>query len=71
MDAVVLDEDGRPVRGLARTDFTLVEDGRPQTIVGFEPRELAPVPETEPPSEEGRIATTEREAGPPGRRSRS
>ena len=39
-DVVVLDKDGRPVRGLTQQDFTLLEDGRPQTIVGFEAREL-------------------------------
>jgi VWFA-related protein len=41
-DVVVLDKQGRPVRGLAKEDFTLLEDGRPQTIVGFQARELAP-----------------------------
>jgi hypothetical protein len=39
-DVVVLDKEGRPVRGLTREDFTLLEDGRRQTIVGFEAREL-------------------------------
>jgi VWFA-related protein len=39
-DVVVLDKQGRPVRGLTKADFTLLEDGRPQTIVGFEAREL-------------------------------
>ena len=41
-DVVVLDKQGRPVTGLTRDDFTLLEDGRPQTIVGFEARELKP-----------------------------
>ena len=41
-DVVVLDKQGRPVRGLTKEDFTLFEDGRPQTIVGFQARELAP-----------------------------
>ena len=36
MDVVVLDERGEPVRGLAREDFRLFEDGRPQEIVSFE-----------------------------------
>src|SRR5260221_10068984 len=40
-DVVVLDKEGRPVRGLTKDDFTLLEDGRVQTIVGFEARELA------------------------------
>jgi VWFA-related protein len=51
-DVVVLDKQGRPVRGLAKEDFTLLEDGRPQTIVGFQARELAP-PGPEPPREVG------------------
>ena len=46
-DVVVLDKDGRPVRGLIREDFTLLEDGNPQAIVAFEARELAsPGPES-------------------------
>jgi len=40
-DVVVLDKDELPVRGLTREDFTLLEDGKPQTIVAFEARELA------------------------------
>jgi VWFA-related protein len=40
VDVVVLDNEGRPVRGLGKEDFTLLEDGRPQTIVGFQVREL-------------------------------
>jgi VWFA-related protein len=35
---VVLDAKGRPVTDLQRGDFTLLEDGRPQTIVGFQTR---------------------------------
>ena len=40
-DVVVLDKDGRPVRGLTQADFTLLEDGKSQAIVAFEARELA------------------------------
>jgi VWFA-related protein len=36
VDAVVLDRDGNAVAGLARGDFVVSEDGRPQEIVGFE-----------------------------------
>src|SRR5712691_1733906 len=40
VDAVVLDASGAPIRGLTRDDFTILEDGRPQTIVGFEARDV-------------------------------
>jgi VWFA-related protein len=40
VDVVVLDSSGQPVRDLARADFTVLEDGRPQAIVGFEARAL-------------------------------
>ncbi len=51
-DVVVLGKQGQPVRGLTREDFTLLEDGRPQTLVGFQARELAP-PGQQPPPEAG------------------
>jgi VWFA-related protein len=35
LDVTVLDKDGRPVRGLTKDDFTLLEDNTPQTIQGF------------------------------------
>ncbi|MGH9788915.1 MAG: VWA domain-containing protein, partial [Candidatus Acidiferrales bacterium] len=35
VDVVVTDKDGRPVTGLTRDDFTLFEDGEPQTISTF------------------------------------
>src|SRR5712691_1169770 len=37
VDAVMLDDHGRPVRGLTSQDFALAEDGKPQAIVSFEP----------------------------------
>jgi VWFA-related protein len=40
-DVLVLDKQDRPVRGLRQEDFTLLADGKPQSIVGFEARELA------------------------------
>src|SRR5882672_2763729 len=40
VDVVVLDKSGAPVRGLTRDDFTVLEDGRPQAIVGFEARDV-------------------------------
>ncbi len=67
VDVVVVDKEGRPVKGLEKGDFTLLEDGRPQTIVGFEPRVLQTTDETgaNAPSEPG-VASNET-AGTPGR----
>jgi len=39
VDAVVVDKDGRPVTGLTRDEFRVLEDGKPQEIVSFEPYE--------------------------------
>lgn len=36
IDAVVVDKDGRAVRGLTARDFVLTERGRPQTLATFE-----------------------------------
>jgi VWFA-related protein len=36
VDAVVLDAGGRPVPGLARDDFRVIEDGKPLEIARFE-----------------------------------
>ena len=36
VDVVVVDRQGVPVRGLRTEDFTLKEDGRPQTLAAFE-----------------------------------
>src|SRR6187549_2386601 len=35
IDVTVLDKNHKPVRGLTKDDFTLLEDGKPQTIDGF------------------------------------
>jgi len=35
IDVTVLGPDGKPVRGLTREDFTLIEDGKPREILGF------------------------------------
>ena len=35
VDVVVVDKDGRPVTGLTRDDFLLLEEDRPQTIASF------------------------------------
>jgi VWFA-related protein len=36
LDVVVQDASGKPVRGLSRSDFTILEDGQPQNIASFE-----------------------------------
>ncbi len=36
VDAVVLDRQGTPIRGLRREDFTVTEDGAPQEVTAFE-----------------------------------
>jgi VWFA-related protein len=36
VDVVVLDGDGMPVPGLTRADFSILEDGKPQSITEFE-----------------------------------
>lgn len=35
LDAIVTDRDGKPVRGLTREDFILLEEGKPQVISNF------------------------------------
>ena len=37
----VTDRDGRPLSGLTQKDFTLLDDGRPQEILGFDAIDLA------------------------------
>jgi VWFA-related protein len=67
VDVVVVGKDDRPVKDLTKGEFTLFEDGIPQTIVGFEPRVLksaAPAPEA--PGDEG-AATNEGGVGAAGR----
>ena len=41
VDVSVLDKDRRPVRGLTKADFTILEDGKPRPIVAFAPVDLA------------------------------
>jgi VWFA-related protein len=45
VNVVVTDRDGKPITGLARSDFTLTEDGKPQQLQVFEPH----VPVQQPP----------------------
>jgi VWFA-related protein len=36
VDVTATDSDGNPIHGLAKSDFTILEDGKPQTIRNFE-----------------------------------
>jgi VWFA-related protein len=64
VDAVVLDENGRPVPGLSREDFVLREDGRVQEIASFEAFVLEPVETpTEPPAVASNEPTARRSNG--------
>ena len=51
VNIVVRDRSGGVVRGLTRDDFTLVEDGRPQTITSFDFEELDRGPAPASPAE--------------------
>jgi VWFA-related protein len=54
VDVLVLDQQGKPVQGLKREDFTVKEDGRPQTISAFE---AVAVPESAPTPSRTRVST--------------
>ena len=47
LDVSVLDKDRRPVRGLAAADFSILEEGQPQTVTAFSAVDL---PDPEPPT---------------------
>ena len=42
VDVVVLDRRGQPVKGLTQADFTILDEGRPQSIVSFDMIEHTP-----------------------------
>ena len=71
VDAVVVDEAGRPVAGLGRDDFTVLEDGRPQPITSFEavqiPAPRAAVPAPRPRASTNVVATAAAPAARSGR----
>src|SRR2546421_8617737 len=52
VDVTVRDKAGKLIEGLTQKDFTLLEDGKPQTIKVFEFERLAtdPAPPEKPPS---------------------
>lgn len=49
VDAIVLDKEGRPVKGLTSDDFTVTEDGVRQRIASFSERISEPANPTPPP----------------------
>ena len=51
VDVVVLDRKGEPLQGLTRTDFTVLEDGKPQQIREFQSVELPAFAPAPPPSQ--------------------
>ena len=54
LDVTVLDKDRHPVRGLTADDFTILERGKPQSIVAFS---AVDVPAPAPSAETGRTLT--------------
>jgi VWFA-related protein len=56
LDVTVLDRQRRPVRGLTASDFTVLEDGKPQPIVSFE--------ELDSPEPDGSLVPWMREVAP-------
>ncbi len=45
LDVSVLDRDGRPIRGLTASDFTVLEDGHPQKVMTFSAVDVPDAPE--------------------------
>jgi VWFA-related protein len=71
VDAVVLDADGKPVRGLTREDFALFEDGAPQAIASFEAFDLGEAPAAKPEPSPGGVNNPSTNVGPPPSGARS
>jgi VWFA-related protein len=72
VDAVVVDQAGRPVAGLGAEDFTVLENGSPQPITSFEAAQIpapraAPPPAARPRASTNVVATAAAAAAPTGR----
>ena len=48
VDVVVTDSSGKPVSGLSRDDFSIVEDGKPQHIRSFDVHDFDPISDSLP-----------------------
>ena len=48
VDVTVRDKGGKPIDNLKASDFTVLEDGKPQKISVFEPQQLTMTPEPPP-----------------------
>jgi VWFA-related protein len=57
VDAVVVDGEGRPVAGLSRDDFRVLEDGTPQPTSSFESVQIPPPRTAPPPAPRPRVST--------------
>ena len=68
VDVVVTDKDGRPIPNLTQADFTLSENGAPQTIASFESVTVADAPDSEAPVTPPFASTN---VGPEPRRART
>ncbi len=58
VDIIVTDNHGNPVAGLTKTDFQLLEDGKPQTIASLEEHKTRPVAPAEAPVAAGVITNS-------------
>jgi VWFA-related protein len=67
IDAVVVDGDQRPVTGLTREDFRVLEDGRPQEIVSFEAYDRNALDASLDQVQAAAVSTNEKGTRPPGR----
>jgi VWFA-related protein len=66
VDVVVADAKGNPIRGLAKADFEILEDGVPQTITSFDAVEV-PAAAAAPPGPRPRVSTNQEREDAQGR----